>query len=142
MAAFTHVDRVRFADLDAMRHLNNVALMTFFESARIAYIASRLEDYAPDQRDEFGLIFAEGHVNYRTPAFYDQELRTTITPTDIARSSFRLGFQIHATADDRLVAEGYGVLVGFDYSRQHATVLPDDMKAALAADVAAAAEAS
>jgi acyl-CoA thioesterase FadM len=27
--AFSHCDRVRFSDLDAMRHLNNVALVSF-----------------------------------------------------------------------------------------------------------------
>ena len=35
---FSFVDRVRFGDLDAMRHLNNVEFLRFFETARIAYI--------------------------------------------------------------------------------------------------------
>ena len=29
-----HVERVRFGDLDAMRHLNNVVFLRYFESAR------------------------------------------------------------------------------------------------------------
>ena len=35
---FSIVDRVRFGDLDAMRHLNKVEYLRFFETARIAYI--------------------------------------------------------------------------------------------------------
>jgi acyl-CoA thioester hydrolase len=136
-AAFSHVDRVRFGDLDAMRHLNNVALLTFFESARIAYVTSLLDDYQPEQRDEFGLIFAECHVNYRKPAFYDEQLRTSIRPTDIARSAFRLDFAIHAENDGRLIAEGYGVLVGYDYSTKTPMALPQQLKTSLGADEAA-----
>ena len=35
---FSFTDEVRFADLDAMGHLNNVAFLAFFESARVAYV--------------------------------------------------------------------------------------------------------
>jgi acyl-CoA thioester hydrolase len=141
VTAFSHVDRVRFGDLDAMRHLNNVALLRFFESARVAYFAELIDGYRPEERGEFGLIMAECHVHYRSPAFYDDELATTIRPSDVARSAFRTNFAVHATADGRLVAEGYGVLVGYDYAVQHARPLSDELKAALAADGAQAASA-
>lgn len=137
MPAFTHVDRVRFADLDAMGHLNNVALLTFFESARIAYVANRVQDRGPHERDEFGLIFAECHVSYRSPAYFDEELRTTIVPSDLARSSLRLNFTMRAAGEDRLVAEGYGVLVGFDFAARRAQPLPEAFTAAVAPDLAA-----
>ena len=45
--AHCHVDRVRFGDLDAMRHVNNVAYLTFFEDARIQYL-TRLLGERPD----------------------------------------------------------------------------------------------
>jgi hypothetical protein len=44
--SYTHTERVRFGDLDAMRHLN---------------------DPSNPERDEFGIIFAECHINYRSP---------------------------------------------------------------------------
>ncbi len=145
--SFCHVDRVRFADLDAMRHLNNVAFLTFFESARIAYVTALLTDYHPEQRDAFGLIVAELHINYRAPAFYDEEIRTWLRPADIARSAFRAEFEMRSGRDDRLLAEGYAALVGFDYGIGKSMPLPDELKRALAesatpaqADVARAAD--
>ena len=32
--AHTHTERVRFGDLDAMKHLNNVVFLRYFETAR------------------------------------------------------------------------------------------------------------
>jgi acyl-CoA thioester hydrolase len=134
--AHCHVDRVRFADLDAMRHLNNAAFLVFFESARIEYISGLLGD-DPVTRGEFGFIFAECKINYRAPAFLDEEIRTCVRPTEIARSSVRLDFAMHAVGDGRLLAEGYGVLVGYDYAAGRATPLPERFRDALAAHAAA-----
>lgn len=130
---FSYVDRVRFGDLDAMRHLNNVAFLGFFESARIAYVATIVPEHRPEEPDDFGLIFAECHINYRAPAFYDEEIRTWIRPGDVARSAFRTFFEMRSEADGRLLAEGYGVLVGYDYAAGRSTPLPDGLRAALQA---------
>ena len=131
--AFSYSDRVRFSDLDAMRHLNNVAFLQFFESARIAFISSVLPDHRPTEPDDFGLIFAECHINYRAPAFFDEDIVTRVRPAMVARSSFRVEFEMRAEREERLLAEGYGVLVGYDYAAGRARALPDRVRDALAA---------
>ena len=98
---YTHVERIRFGALDAMRHLNNVVFLRYFETARIAYLR---------------------HVAEHDPA-------NPVRPGDVRRSSFRIEFEMRAA--DRLLAEGYGVLVGYDYAAQHALPLPDALKARL-----------
>ncbi|HEX4804263.1 MAG TPA: thioesterase family protein [Conexibacter sp.] len=129
---YSHVDRVRFGDLDAMRHVNNVAFLTFFEDARIQYI-QELVGNDPTTRRGFGLIFAECRINYRAPAFFDEEIRTCIRPGEIRRSSARLEFAMFAEGDERLLADGYGVLVGYDYAAGRSMPLPESFKAALGA---------
>ena len=52
-------------------------------------------------------------------------------PAEIARSSVKLEFEMHTTADERLLADGYGVIVGYDYGAGRATPLPEHFKAAL-----------
>jgi acyl-CoA thioester hydrolase len=130
--AYCHVDRVRFGDLDAMRHVNNVSFLSYFEDARVQYL-SQLLGNDPTTRRGFGLIFAECKINYRAPAFYDEELRTCVRPAEIARSSVKLEFAINAVTDERLLAEGYGTVVGYDYAAGRPMPLPDDFKAALTA---------
>ncbi len=128
---FSYLDRVRFGDLDAMRHLNNVAFLQFFESARIKYISTVIPDHRPDDPDDFGLIFAECHINYRAPAFYDEEIRTFVRPGEVKRSSFRMEFLMRSERDARTLAEGWGALVGYDYAAGHAIALPDRVREAL-----------
>jgi acyl-CoA thioester hydrolase len=130
--AYRHVDRVRFGDLDAMRHVNNVAFLAFFEDARVQYL-SQLLGSDPTTRTEFGLIFAECKINYRAPAFYDEEIRTCVRPAEVARSSVKLEFAMHAVGDQRLLADGYGVVVGYDYAAGRSMPLPDSFKDALGA---------
>ncbi|MBS1868702.1 MAG: acyl-CoA thioesterase [Actinobacteria bacterium] len=130
--SYCHVDRIRFGDVDAMRHLNNVAALGFFEDARVQFLARLIGD-DPTTRRGFGLIFAELRVNYRAPAFYDEEIRTCVRPAKVARSSVQLAFEMHAVSDERLVAEGYGVVVGYDYAAGRSKPLPESFKAALGA---------
>jgi acyl-CoA thioester hydrolase len=128
---YAYTDRVRFGDLDAMGHLNNVAFLGFFESARIAYLRELLPAHDPTDPVDFGLIFAECKINYRSPGRYDELIRTHVRPASVARSSFEIEFQMRADPDARLLAEGYGVLVGYDYRNERSQPLPDPLKAVL-----------
>ena len=130
---FSIVERVRFGDLDAMQHMNNVEFLRYFETARIAFLGSLVPGHVPTRREEFGFIFAECHIAYRAPAFFDDEIRTLIRPAEAKRSSLRLDFEMHVEADQRLVADGYGVLVGYDYEAGSARPLPDSLRERLAA---------
>ena len=119
-----HVERVRFGDLDAMRHLNNVVFLRYFETARIAFIRELLpaHDPANPEGDEFGLIFAECHINYRTPVHFDEEVAVRCSIGEVRRSAFQVAFEMRV--GERLAAEGYGWLVGFDYAAQRSSPLP------------------
>lgn len=132
---FTFVDRVRYGDLDANRHLNNVAVHQFYESARIAYVGRLLPDVdLAGGGEEFPVIFAETHVVFRSPGHYGDVLHVDVRPTDLRRSSVRIAFRIRREGDDRLIADGWGTLVGFDYAAQRAARLPAKLVAALRAD--------
>lgn len=137
--AYCHVDKVRFGDLDAMRHVNNVTFLSYFEDARVQYLSQLLGGDDPSTRTGFGLIFAECRINYRAPAFYDEEIRTSLRPGEIARSSARIEFTMHAVGDERLLTEGYGVVVGYDYAAGRSMPLPESFRSALDADARSAA---
>lgn len=62
---------------------------------------------------------------------FGEEIRTCIRAGEIARSSARLEFGMYAVGDGRLLAEGYGVVVGYDYAAGRSMPLPDAFKAAL-----------
>jgi acyl-CoA thioester hydrolase len=126
--SFVHTERVRFGDLDAMRHLNNVVFLRYFETARIAYLRQLVPGHDPahPEADDFGLIFAECHINYRSPVHFDEPVDVQCSIGTVRRSSFRVEFDMRV--EGRLVAEGYGVLVGFDYANQQAAQLPETLR--------------
>jgi acyl-CoA thioester hydrolase len=125
---FSIVQRVRFGDLDAMQHMNNVEFLRFFETARIDYMRTVMPDHVPTSSREFGFIFAECHIAYRAPAFFNEEIRTFIWPSELKRSSLRLEFEMRAEPDGRRVADGYGVLVGYDYAGGKSRPIPDELR--------------
>ena len=112
-----HVERVRFGDLDAMRHLNNVVFLRYFETARIAYLRELIPTHDPAHPESagFGLIFAACEIAYRSPAVFDEEVSIRCRAEDPRRSSFRVAFEM--AVEERIIAEGHGVLVGYDYER-------------------------
>ena len=129
---FIHTERVRFGDLDAMRHLNNVVFLRYFESARIAYLRSLYPEHSPaspETAGSLGFIFAECHINYRSPVFFDEQVDVRCSVGEVRRSAFRVDFTMSVA--DRTAAEGFGWLVGFDYDQQRSVRLPDPLRTRL-----------
>ena len=91
-------------------------------------------DPADPEGNDFGVIFAECRINYRAPVRFDEVVEIRCTLEDVRRSSFRVPFRM--LVGERLVAEGYGVLVGFDYAGQSAMRLPDELRARLEEEAA------
>ena len=133
---FTFRDRIRYGDLDTNAHLNNVAVHQFFESARVAYMRGLFPAIDPMGRaGGFGMIFAETHVRFASPGFYEEDLRVDVRPEELRRSSVRIAFRMVCEQDDRLVAEGWGTLVGYDYEHGRAAPFPEAIARRLGEDL-------
>ena len=136
--AFSHVDAVRYADLDAMRHLNNVTFLQFFESARIAYVTSIVPSHRPTApEDDWGLIFAECHINYRAPAFFGEPIACECRVSWATRSAFGLEYRVVSDGGPlgpaRLIADGSTVQVMFDLKASRVTRVPPELLTAIEA---------
>ena len=110
---------VRFADTDAMGHVNNAVYLTYCETARIRYWTD-----VTDQPIQFGttgaesLILAEARITYRAQAFYGEIVTVESRATRIGRSSFTLEHRLLAGAPGatpRLVAISESIVVRYDY---------------------------
>ena len=132
---FCYVQRVSFKDVDALKHMNNVEFLRFYENARIAYFRHVVPEYEPVLGGSVGVIFAECQIAYRSPAHFEEHIRTTILPSDLRRSSVRLSFEMRSEGDGRLLADGHGVLVGYDYASGRPAPFADDVRDRLSATV-------
>jgi acyl-CoA thioester hydrolase len=120
--AFRRDVEVRFADTDAMGHVNNAVYLTYCEIARAAYYEAVTGHPLPlgIHGAEEGMIIAELRMTYRAPAFYGEILSVETRVTRIGRSSFTMEHRISAPdsryGSRRLVAVGESVLVAYDYT--------------------------
>lgn len=112
----------RFADTDAMGHVNNAVYLTFVESARIAWwLAATGEPLEREAGRPDGLILAEAEIAFRAPVFFGDTVTVESRATRIGRTSLGLEHRLSAARDGevaRLVAICRSVLVRYDYVRE------------------------
>lgn len=128
---------VRFADTDAMGHVNNAVYLTYVEIARAAYFETATGRPLPlgVHGAGEGMILADIRVAYRAPAFYGETLTVETRVTRLGRTSF--GMEHRLTAPDsryaraRLVAIAESVLVAYDYGEARPIPLPADLVAGI-----------
>jgi acyl-CoA thioester hydrolase len=118
---------VRFADLDALGHVNHAAYLTYFEEARSAYYF-RLVGRAGVASLAF--VVAEACCRYRAPAFYPGDVEVGVRMAEIGEKSFRLEYEARDRATGRLLAEGHTVCVAYDHARRASVRVPDELRRA------------
>jgi len=128
---------VRFADTDAMGHVNNAVYLTYCEMARIRYWTDVTgEPIAPGHEGAESLILAEARITYRAPVFHGERVTVETRATRLGRSSFTLEHRLTAHLPDeppRLVATSESVMVRYDYATERPTPLGAAFVAAIEA---------
>lgn len=104
---------VRFADTDALGHVNNANYLSFLESARLEYIKTVLGRV---KAEDFGVIVARIEIDYKSPAFHYETMRVGCRVTELGGSSILMDYRIEDKATGRLVAQAKSVMVAFDYA--------------------------
>jgi acyl-CoA thioester hydrolase len=118
---------VRFADTDAMGHVNNAVYLTYCEMARIRYWTDVTgEPVAAGHEGAESLILAEARIAYRAPVFHTEQVTVETRASRIGSSSFTLEHRLTACASGgppRLVAVSSSVMVRYDYKTERSTPL-------------------
>lgn len=104
---------LRFADIDAMGHVNNAVAMTLFELGRVKFFAEVL---GAEKVEDIAFILAEANVRYRIPILLHDRVRLRMHVTDVSRSSFRFRCELFDPRDGRVFTEAETVQVMYDYA--------------------------
>jgi acyl-CoA thioester hydrolase len=125
----------RFADPDAMGHVNNAKYLTYCEIARIRYWTDITgEPISLGTEGAESLILAEARITYRAPAFHGEIVTVETRATRIGRSSFTLEHRLLACVKGetpRLVAISESILVRYDYATARSVALSEAHVAAI-----------
>jgi len=119
---------LRFADMDALGHVNNAAYFTFMEQARVEWTRK----HAPDAYTQgTGPVIANASCNYRVPLVYPEDIEVRMYLGAPGRSSIDSYYEI--AAGGRIYADGAAKIVWVDFSTGKSTALPDHIAAPLRA---------
>jgi len=128
--------RVRWSDVDAYGHVNNVKYIEYFQEARIRYMMQLHED-----GDSFGsIVVARTDVDYRRPILFrlaPYEVHSWVS--HVGKTSFVITAEICDPDGEpgRALASSRVVVVGFDRETQRAAPLTPDHRERLLAQVQA-----
>ena len=121
---------VLFRDLDAMRHVNNVAFVAFMEDARMQYWKALRK--VEGLRD-INFILAEITCRYLSPAHLGETIRIGIRARNLSNKSFQFDYRMEDKASGRLITEGGSVQVMYDYKQKKTMPLEQKMRDTVAA---------
>ncbi len=92
-AVFSVPIRVRWRDLDAFRHVNNAAFVSYLEEARSELWRSHFQ--CTDAMD-IPFVIARIEIDYKRPIHLYDEVVVSLRPTDIRPVSFAFDYTIAA----------------------------------------------
>ncbi len=105
---------VRWGDMDAFNHVNNVSYLRYIEEARVAWFRSLSSDWTAM---DGAPILAAATLNYRRPIHWPERLRICLLGQKLGTKSLTLGHRVEsATQHDVLYADGHTVMVWVDGS--------------------------
>lgn len=118
---------VRWGDMDAFNHVNNVSYLRYFESGRIAYFeALELADFFG--ADGVGPILAETSCRYRFPLTYPDRVSVGVRSGHLGEDRFTQQYIIVSHWHGRVAATGDGTIVTFDYTANRKAPIPDRVR--------------
>jgi len=124
VARFVHGVHMRWADMDAYRHINNSAYLAYLEQARIAMFFDRHIGF------ESGTIIARHEIDYLRPVVYHPEpLRLEMWVEKVRGAAFTVRYEVFDS--EVLAARAATVCVAFDFSIDRPRRLTDEEREAL-----------
>lgn len=122
--AYPYLHRVisRFSDMDAERHLNNVALASFYEDARVSFLRTHL-----GEERSIRFVIARVSISYLAEAHYPGEYDVGLGISRFGTKSFDIGCGLFLGERCVGTCDSTQVAIGPDGSMP----LPEELKARL-----------
>ena len=108
---------VRYADLDTLQHVNNVAILEYVETARTGYYrASGIWD--GKIKEGFGMLVASIKIDYLASIQFGDPVRVGIKVGNLGTKSLRFRFQVENSDNGQIFARGEVVMVAYNQTEE------------------------
>ena len=125
-----HVERIpiRWGDMDAMGHVNNIVYFRYMEQARISWFEQLLP-----RRDAAwkttGIVIANASCNFRRAMTYPGTVEVKVYTAHPGGSS--IGTYYELLLENEIYADGAAVVVFIDMKTQKAKRIPEEIRSLL-----------
>lgn len=129
-ARLVHITRlnVRWIDQDTFGHVNNATYFTYFEQARVDWLATLQVEWQKGT----GPVVVNARCDYKHPIIYPANLEVRLYSDPPGRSSFQTYYEIRIVGDaETLYALGEARMVWVDVQRGRPVTLPEVVRTAL-----------
>jgi acyl-CoA thioester hydrolase len=121
---------VPFADVDMMRHVNNVAYIRWTETMRSEYFAQVMK--VPINGDH-GMIQATINFTYERQLSYREQIVVGCSIPRIGNKSFDFYYEVWSETYGQRAAHGVTTMVAFDFVSNRTIAVPQAWRDAIAA---------
>jgi len=121
---------VRYDDIDAQRHLNNISYLIFMQQAPLEYLR-RLGLWDGADFDGIGMILREITCTYHAPAYLGETVRVWTRVTYLGSKSFHIEHRLETERGE--IAAGRSVQICYDYLQARSIPMPAAWRAAVLA---------
>jgi acyl-CoA thioester hydrolase len=112
---------IRITDINYGGHLGNDKVLTMMHEVRMAFLNSI--NYSEMDVEGVGLIMADAAIQFKSEAFYGEQLIADLAIENISKVSFDILYRF--VSDGRVVALGKTGMVFFNYSTRKVSKCPD-----------------
>ena len=115
---------VRWGDMDAMGHVNNVMYFRYFEQVRLDwYLQSGIADLTPDN---VTIVIVDNHAEYLKPVVFPMHVDVKMYGHSAGRSSVVTNYIL--SVDEVVYTRGSAKVVWIDTATQKSCPLPDAVR--------------
>jgi len=122
---------IRWADIDALQHVNNAVYLSYFEQARIDYF----RDVVQWDWDQLGMILASNTIHYLAPLFPRDKAHILMRTCKLGNKSFEMEYLVEKESSEgpKIITFARAVLVAYDYRNDQTVALPQIYRQAMVA---------
>lgn len=125
--------QVAWAEMDAFGHVNNTVYLRWFESARIMYFEKLGVATTLGSDAKAWPLLAHSSIDYRAKVVYPDTVEIAARVTKLGNTSFAMAYRAVSRQQQKLVAEGEGVIVMVDPKSGTKLPLDPDLRALVSA---------
>ncbi len=115
---------IRWGDMDAMGHVNNIMYFRYFEQARLDWYQCLTN--AALSTEPTGFVIVDNHAEYLKPLVYPAHITVSMGAHTPGRSSFITSYTI--CDENQLYTVGSAKAVWVDITKNKSIPLPDNIR--------------